>query len=166
MIEEELNRIYSETEKELFYCGFIEGIRFLIGCMNQGIKLGLNLRKYGFRGYGDKNLEKEKYIKILCFAKTSLRSVCNIFGGLGILINICYHLILYLSYKYVNYKSTKRSGVVRRGETPPKENFYFLKFLSPYPRNLKFFHRCRKIIASPYLPLIPFRQQSSLEEVG
>lgn len=34
MIEEELNRIYSETEKELFYCGFIEGIRFLIGCMN------------------------------------------------------------------------------------------------------------------------------------
>ena len=34
MIEEELNRIYSETEKELFYCGFMEGIRFLIGCMN------------------------------------------------------------------------------------------------------------------------------------
>lgn len=34
MIEEELNRIYSETEKELFYCGFIEGIRFLIGCIN------------------------------------------------------------------------------------------------------------------------------------
>lgn len=34
MIEEELNRIYSETERELFYCGFIEGIRFLVGCMN------------------------------------------------------------------------------------------------------------------------------------
>lgn len=34
MIEEKLNRVYSETEKELFYCGFIEGIRFLIGCMN------------------------------------------------------------------------------------------------------------------------------------
>lgn len=33
LIEEELNRIYSETEKELFYCGFIEGIRFLVGCM-------------------------------------------------------------------------------------------------------------------------------------
>lgn len=32
-IEEELNRIYSEVEKELFYCGFVEGIRFLIGCM-------------------------------------------------------------------------------------------------------------------------------------
>lgn len=80
--------------------------------------------------------------------------------------NKTYIYILYPSYKYVKYKSTKRSGVVRRGEAPPKENFYFLKFLSPYPRNLKFFHRCRKIIASPYLPLIPFRQQSSLEEVG
>lgn len=34
MIEEELNRIYSETERELFYHGFIEGIRFLVGCMN------------------------------------------------------------------------------------------------------------------------------------
>lgn len=34
MIEEELNRIYSETERELFYRGFIEGIRFLVGCMN------------------------------------------------------------------------------------------------------------------------------------
>lgn len=34
MVEEELNRIYSEIEKELFYCGFIEGIRFLIDCMN------------------------------------------------------------------------------------------------------------------------------------
>lgn len=32
-IEEELNRIYSEVEKELFYCGFVEGIRFLISCM-------------------------------------------------------------------------------------------------------------------------------------
>lgn len=32
-IEEELNRIYSEVEKELFCCGFVEGIRFLISCM-------------------------------------------------------------------------------------------------------------------------------------
>lgn len=33
-IEEELNGIYSELEKKAFYLGFIEGIRFLIGCMN------------------------------------------------------------------------------------------------------------------------------------
>ena len=32
-LEEDLNRIYSELERELFSCGFIEGIRFLIGCM-------------------------------------------------------------------------------------------------------------------------------------
>lgn len=33
-LEEELNTIYSELEKELFCCGFIKGIRFIVGCMN------------------------------------------------------------------------------------------------------------------------------------
>ena len=42
--------------------------------------------------------------------------------------NKAYIYILYLSYKYVKYKSTKRSGVVRRGFAPPKKNFNFLKF--------------------------------------
>lgn len=32
-LEEELNKTYSEIEKEMFSCGFIDGIRFLIGCM-------------------------------------------------------------------------------------------------------------------------------------
>lgn len=32
-LEEELNTVYSMVEKELFYRGFIEGIRFLLDLM-------------------------------------------------------------------------------------------------------------------------------------
>lgn len=32
-LEEELNRVYSVVEKELFYRGFTEGIRFLLDLM-------------------------------------------------------------------------------------------------------------------------------------
>ena len=32
-IEEELNRFYNELEKELFYKGFSEGIRFMLKCL-------------------------------------------------------------------------------------------------------------------------------------
>ena len=32
-MEEELNALLSILEKDLFCCGFIEGIRFLLGCI-------------------------------------------------------------------------------------------------------------------------------------
>ena len=32
-MEEDLSALLSTLEKDIFYCGFIEGIRFLFGCI-------------------------------------------------------------------------------------------------------------------------------------